>query len=503
MLMQRFSSLSVWDDAYFFVRYADNFLNYSQLSWNSDSSPTYGLTSPAYLLVVVPLRVLLPNEPALVMLSASLLCGVLSLMIIVRLIHRILVDDAHRTLFWVIFGISTVVAGEHITTHLTSGMDTMFAVMALCIWLGLLCLSQQYIVLGVLSALFLWIRPDVLLIIGGVLIYYVLFCFSHSQSKHVIIGFLTTLVIMLFVNTLYFGHPLPLPFYAKSTVIYGDAFYGYYQNATSQSLIDFIMSFPYLIALFIVGLIRTQIESRQILIAFAIGITLFTIYQTFFVVPVMGFSQRFLYPLLPVLLVGMIYAIPSMVQSLPDSIIRTIQTYSHKVFLIPLLLMLTLINPLPLIVTFVNYTAPQSATVIGVGRFDVETAYRYLYEDNWFGLLELSKLDNDLVIATTEIGIPGVLNPDKQIIDLAGLNNPEMVQQGFSAERLLQTEKPDWIYMPFPHYEDLWYNIFTHPAFESDYQYISAQTLGTSMDVAIRRASPFYQDMLEVVNNYE
>ena len=55
--------------------------------------------------------------------------------------------------------------------------------------------------------------------------------------------------------------------------------------------------------------------------------------------------------------------------------------------------------------------------------------------------------------------------------------------------------------MPFPHYEGLWFAIFDHPAFRSNYQFFEAQLLGTSMDVAIRQDSKFYPIMIELFND--
>jgi len=501
MLVQRLSSLSVWDDAYFFVRYADNFLTYGNLSWNLDGVPTYGLTSPAYLLVVIPLRLLLPSQPALVMLSASLLCG-LSLFLCIVLLARKILNQAEQVIFWIVCAISAVVAGEHITTHLTSGMDTMFAIMMLSIWLRMVVTSERYGVIGGLGGLFLWIRPDVLLIIVGVLSAKFIYISSYSQKAKIILGFSLALFLEIALNTFYYGHPLPLPFYAKSTVVYGDAFYAYYENTSERFLLDFIVSYLYLVILSVVGL---ALKTKNIALSYGliIGSILFTAYQFYAVVPVMGFSQRFYYPLVPVLLLLAMLAIQQITQKVPTSIISTIQLYSNKSLLIPFILLLAFINPLPIVTVLVNYTKPNIVPVVSIMQFDLQTAYTNLYSDSWYGLDELSTLNDNIVIATTEIGLPGVMNPQKQIIDLAGLNDRTIAESGLSADKLLLVERPDWIYLPFPHYEDMWYSIFNHPNFQLDYHYVSAQSLGTSMDVAIRRDSLFYRDMLEIVNSYD
>jgi len=499
MLFQRLSSISVWDDAYFFVRYADNLLNSGQITWNPNDTPTYGLTSLAYLIVVIPLRLLFPTQPAVVMLLASLICGALAFIAMIRLCFVILPNKIHVALSIVLVSISSVVAGEHITTHLTSGMDTMFALLMLTLWLLLLYSSERYILIGIFGGLFLWIRPDILLIVASMII----LRFSHSQFRKLLFSFLAMLVFILLENMLYFGDIFPLPFYAKSTDLYGAAFYNYYTNTSQQFLFDFISSYPYFVLLAFASCIFIVLKKEYQGMGLVIGLLGFTLYQLYFVVPVMGFSQRFYYPLLPILILLSLKVIPLLLKRLSINIVEVIQFYPHKKLFVPVLLLFVFVNPLPIVTTFVNFIKPSEIPVNSIGRFDLQTSYDALYTDIWYKLDTLSTLNDNIVIATTEIGLPGVMNPRKTIIDLAGLNDPQMAHNGFSAEYLLVDIQPDWLYMPFPHYEAMWYSIFNDAKFQEHYHYIPAQALGTAMDVAILRSSPHYRDMLEIVNQYE
>lgn len=496
MLIQRLSSLSVWDDAYFFVRYADNFLDYGQLSWNFDSIPTYGLTSPVYLLIVIPLRLIFPTEPALVMISASLISGLFAVFLLSNLALNLLTDKAQRLVLLVIVAVSVVVAGEHITTHLTSGMDTMFSIAMLSLWLSLLLLSKRYLLTGMMASLFLWIRPDMLLLTVSIGL---LISASHSQIRRFAVGFVMILIVQIGVNVLYFGQPLPLSFYAKNLTIYGDTFYHHYEGISANYLFQFILSYPYLILLIIIAGWRS-LHSKVLII----GCIIFCCYQVFLVVPIMGFSQRFYYPIIPVLLILVTDAIKQIDNWIPNSVSETIRNYPYPVFFVPLVLALVLINPMPIVINLVQYTQFQDVPTNSIGHFDLQTAYDNHYIDSWYGLDNLSQLNDNIVIATTEVGLPSVMNPNKSIIDLAGLNDPEYVNNTFVADTLLnQAPYPDWIYMPFPHYETMWYSIYGYPNFQIDYQFFTAQSLGTSMDVAIRRASPYYLDMLEILNHDE
>ena len=502
MLVQRLSSLSVWDDAYMFVRYADNLLEYGNLAWNPNGDITYGLTSLAYLILVIPLRIIFPTEPALVMILASLVSGLLAGLSMIWLLRKLITDKIHQLVVLIIMMLSIVVAGEGITTHLTSGMDTMFAMFMLTVWLSLLYLSNHYGLIGILGGLFFVVRPDMLIIVIGIIPVLLLRGASYSQSAKYIAGVVVSVAIQLTLTWLYFGNPLPLAFYVKNIPVYSEQFYGYYTNTSWGYWLEFIRSYPYLIGIIVIGLV-TRFRSwcwpdKGLLL----GSIAFCVYHIVFVIPIMGFSQRFFYPILPILIVLAGRELVHILNSLPQSISKTLKTYPIRVLFVPLLLIFAFINPMPIILTLVQYTQPEKAPTAGIGRFDLRTTYDYLYIDNWAGLDELSKLDDDIVIATTEIGLPSAMNPRKTIIDLAGLNQPDFALNGFSADWLMaEQNQPDWIYMPFPHYEGMWFSIFEHPIFQEDYQFFSAQSLGTSMDVAIKRDSPFYSDMIELLND--
>ena len=87
-ILSKFSVLHVWDDAYIFVRYADNVLTYAGASWDPGGEVTYGLTSPLFLSIVLPIRILTPNNPAFTALLSSLLSGILFLGLLIALIGR-------------------------------------------------------------------------------------------------------------------------------------------------------------------------------------------------------------------------------------------------------------------------------------------------------------------------------------------------------------------------------------------------------------------------------
>ncbi|WP_437649350.1 hypothetical protein [Sorangium sp. So ce362] len=81
----------------------------------------------------------------------------------------------------------------------------------------------------------------------------------------------------------------------------------------------------------------------------------------------------------------------------------------------------------------------------------------------WFAIDRVSTLPDDLVMATTEVGMLGAMNLEKTIVDLAGLNDRRFALEPFSADRLFEAYKPDLIYMPHPHYVKMIDDLGAHP----------------------------------------
>ena len=102
-------------------------------------------------------------------------------------------------------------------------------------------------------------------------------------------------------------------------------------------------------------------------------------------------------------------------------------------------------------------------------------------------------------MATTEVGIPAAMNPQKIIVDLSGLNETNFVRNGFSADYLFQNYQPDLIYMPHPHYQRTIEQISGHPHFVQSYEYFPASVLGVEMGVALKRDSRYHSEMRAIV----
>lgn len=108
----------------------------------------------------------------------------------------------------------------HLTWSATSGMETLLHGLLILIVLGMLMQnSRQYLILGLLAGLSVWVRPDGLTLLGPIL--FTAFLQELSLKARggalvkVFIGFGILFVFYLLFNLALSGTPMPNTFYAK------------------------------------------------------------------------------------------------------------------------------------------------------------------------------------------------------------------------------------------------------------------------------------------------
>ena len=216
-----------FDDSYMFLRYANNILAGHGHAWNPHGEQTYGSTSLLHVGVVTSLKLCLPRlTDARLLLVASAIPGAITLVVLVitcaqcsahPLLHR-------QYLLWGGLLLPVLVFDGTLRYHQQTGMDTMLAV--LCNALLILCtmrlVSQgsmrRVVPVVLLSYLTFLARPD-----NGV--YATLFpvlsivLLGSGPRRKLTAVFLSSMIAVLLIDGaakwLFFGSPLPLPFYAK------------------------------------------------------------------------------------------------------------------------------------------------------------------------------------------------------------------------------------------------------------------------------------------------
>ncbi|MBI5728855.1 MAG: hypothetical protein HY983_01235 [Candidatus Magasanikbacteria bacterium] len=517
-LVSKFSISNVWDDAYIFVRYAENVLAYRSVAWNPDGIPTFGLTSTLFLAVVLSIRFFIV-QPGLAALLASTVPGIVFLALFVPTVKRFVPASKATQRFILALIFVSLAVSETLTKHFVSGMDTMFVLDFLLLYFLIFKHFEDKVTLK--SALWLGVaggaafaaRPDLLLFTLTLPAVLILTGKGWPVRKMAIIvlgGSVILIALQAFVAQQYFGSPLPLPFYVKGlSSSYGPTIRTYYKSIPGKELFNYVFSYWHLFLLIILPIAvfpkRWWREASGTDKGLLLATIFFIVYYRFFVLQIMYYGQRFYYPTLPALLILSARQLVFIVQEHSAS-------YREKVceLFLDTPVAVSIVGALAVGIFIFSRVEAKGAIIKDLRSahltdFAVMHEYEASFKNYWFLLDAVSQLPDDVVIASTEITYPGILNPRKRIIDLAGLNDTYFAHSGFSAERLLSIEHPDVIYLPHPHYAEMLGQIINNETFKKNYLYWSAEELsqGTGQEVAmgfaVRRSSPYFGAVQQAV----
>ena len=514
------------DDAFMFVRYADNFLRGDGVRWNASDPPTWGLTSLLYLFVaVLPARFLFPHNEFLTLAVAGGLSGAAFLGLLAWLVVRhgrggALPGTGRAWPLLVVVayavclpsrpdpGVPSPIPPLGFTFHCVSGMDTTFVMAAVTL---LLIVAKRFegagtrgaaVLCGVLGGGAAFVRPDLLafgLALPGWMILQPPSPAHRSRALLALGCAAATAGAGLLAAALYFGTPLPLSFYAKSTGLYGPEFAELYRGVGLEQLRIFAGVYWLPLAALAVYLLAFPLdfwrrqgptEKAALFAALVLGA-----YYALFVLQIMHFNQRFFFPTFPVLLYLGCRSVDALWRrwaALPHGLARWRRPAAALVLLA---------------------LGAHAAQLWGrnVGRVQQVVARGELFElfperdipiyDVVFLTRELPDLPDDLVMAATEVGWLSVRADGKRLVDMAGLHDTEFATEGFSADRLLREDRPDLVYYPHWHYKRMNRALAGHPLFRRDYEpFTSERFPGMLWSLALRRDSPHYAALRAAVD---
>ena len=501
------SAFHIQDDAYMYARYADNLLHDGQVVWNHGGSPAYGASSLLYLVPVAILRAMLPDSPALALALGSLLCGGAALVSIVVLAWRASEAGTKAHLPIALLVILPIAgAGEFFATHMGNGMDTCEAILALAIlllaWTGYQRSPTRgrVWILGVCGGLVYLARPELALF--ALIVPFVVALLSRGEDRKRAAEVFAISALMIGAELglayAYFGEPLPLSFYMKSSWrhAYGESFRARYVGVGFEHLRNFLTSYWIWFALIGAGVVfefRSFARNGGALRVAVLAATVadFT-YHTFFVTQIVGYAQRFYYPTLPALVMLAAWSAVAISKPFVAYFTERPLPYSRPVQLMLALVACKLMVP-PLVSAVRRAVDDEAGGKLAT--FDIHRRVETQSARFWYALERISALPDEIVIATTEVGHPAALNPRKMIVDIAGLNEPEFALAGFSADRLFGVIKPDVVYMPHPDYAPIVAQMRAYPTFAAEYREFTAEELDAYMGIAVRRNSAHYNEL--------
>ncbi len=514
-VVSQFGSSELWDDSFMYTRYADNLLASGKLSWNPGGEATYGLTSPLYLAVVLPLRALMPGDPCPALIAGSLVSGLAFVALLVWLILKWSAEDAARrrllatlALFWL------ALSAQHAKEHFVSGMDTVFGLAFLTAYIILAKRHEaaptlgRAIALGVWGGLFYAARPDLLLYALALPAALVLLGPDAARRRHgLLIGGLTVAAVGLQMGLarLYFGSALPLSFYAKALDLYGGEG-GHLRSVALRQLGVFLVTYWYLFLLAGVGaalLLRGPRSERTPLHAALLAATaLFILYHLLRTAQIMGWASRYYYPVLPAL----VFLAAQSAGALLDLAARRAEGALLRVprgvsWLAALMALYALMPQVRAAYDGIKFLRERGR----FARFSLAADCRRRWLSFWFAMDRLAALPDDLVLATTDVGRLAALHPGKRVIDMAGLNETAFAHQRFTAARLFADCRPDVLYMPHHGYRRMNAEVRACPQFVEQYHLFTARQLAASSgievvgDVALWKRSRYYPALVEMM----
>lgn len=501
----RAGAAALFDDAFMFQRYAANLLRGRGLRWNVGGEPTFGVTSLATLLLAVPSRLIAgARNPAFAAFLTSFVPGLAFVGLTGGLILKT-PSVARPARLAVLMTTMTMLALGHGVTHFVSGMDTMLGLAYLAAYLFFASKLDQApnrrrsMLLGGFGGLCLAVRPEVGLFTTLLPLAQ---CFgapteTRRANRMTMAVTLGMLLGFLGVARGYFGTALPLSFYAKSLRLYGPTIVQRYRGRTTQELVTFVADYWPLVALIAVDLgggLRRYLRNTTKLERVTLIVTLlFLAYEWLFVLPIMFYDQRFYH-----------LAVPALVFLATRAAGRLEQAWGPR----------TAAWPAATAVVFGFALAAPFASagteVVNLAKAENPPARFALLpfaastgvQKNLFRPDAFAALPADAVIASSEVGLLGVLAPNTPIVDLAGLNERTLVTSNMSAARVFDNGGPDVLYFPHGDYREFIAAILSVPEIRG-YDLYPPRSLGTVIGLGIKRSSRYYERMKDLVEGHD
>jgi hypothetical protein len=451
-----------FDDAYMFYRYAIHIRQGLGMTWNLDGVHTYGETSPLWGFAVLFLSYL-PMSMSNVLIFGSWLCSLGAIIALAWATARN-ARSAYLSSTWRALPITAILffLFHMFRVNAFTGMETMLGALLCAVYVGLVLgwaeggIRPQYA--GLTGVLIFLVRPEaaIAVVLMPALAYALLPGTTRKGVATLLSVFLLGFVLDLIICKLYFGTPLPLSYYMKTRQGYEG-----YHTSWAPARMTFVMlwsCWPYLclLAVFTRGrdLRRTAV---CLLPAAAVFAYLSTVTQ------IMGMDARYYVPYLPFIAVPALLSLDRrLAGSAPHEkpfrfFLRAAIVAGAAAAVFAVLLVVK--HPMIKLQAFgaaIDRRLEHREIAYDPVHFEVAAA-RPLPARYWFTELEgignvlVKPLPKGSTVAASEVGLLGALAPDVNVIDLAGLNDPQIALHGFSLDALL-ARKPDIIWMPHTDY---------------------------------------------------
>ncbi len=499
MLWMQVHRVLLFDDAYMFFRYAVNMRSGLGISWNPDGIPTYGETSQLWGLVVLVLS-FLPVSMSSALVVGSWLCSVGA----VGAISWAVAKNACSAYMSSAWRVAPMVAVPLLLTRCylpnsVNGMETMLGVLLGGWFVGLALGWAEGRVrpqaVGGMGVLFFLVRPEAALAVSTMVL---LLQFLRPAASIRARSWRETLTVVSIVGggiafylglcQTYFHSALPLSFYVKSQ----HGYEGYAQRwlpfSNAVGVLAACRPFLLLMALF-------ARRAHGWMVACCLVPALLTFAYLLTVTQIMGLDSRYYVPYLGFFLVPGLLLLDRFVAAGIGSGSRGISRgawVGHALAAAGVMLLFVPSRAHTAVLDYVDRKVENRSQVYAPVELTVVAA-KALPEADWFRTITamsdalVKPLPRGVTLAATEVGYLGAENPQKTLIDLAGLNDAEIAHHGVSMNALLR-RKPDIIWLPHPAYTYQRGVMLSDPALLREYDVIAG---AANYGLALRKDSPY------------
>lgn len=469
-----------YDDAYFFVRFARNFVDGHGFCWNPIDGPVYGNTSQMFQALVAGIHAVFGDYTVV---ATRVLSG---LALVITLAHMLPPGASAQRVAPLMLTFSSPM----LLAPLNSGMETSLTACALLPLARFAAIERspsprRLRLVAALGVVLFTLRPDTLILSAGVLA----FAPSKSLRERIIaLAWLAAGVSMVMGTcTLYYGTPLPTAFFLKntSTTLYGPHFLELSRVEKVNHVGFAALHFAPLIYL---GL-GAQARCRTLILRVGLPAAVFCAYHIFATTEVMGMHARYYLPAL-VFVAGALAADA-------NSPVETGHRGRDMVFLgiwCGALLTAFLLGRLPdesgwpvgrtppwhyaaMALGWIGYFVARerqhpfvlSAALCGIALTlaienpmprlrGVPTDDDYVGQSkrhvrSYRGLDQLQRcLGSQVHVYHSEIGTIGMQLREARITDLGGIMSPRLIHDHAGFESMCREDRPDAIFLPHRNY---------------------------------------------------
>lgn len=494
---------SDFDDAYTFIRYADNLRAGAGLAWNRGEAPVGGATSLLYVLVVAAVRTanagLGGDDGRLLQAAAtgSAVCALLVLAVAGSAAARAR-GLAGRPLRWLALISMTLATRGVFAFHCATGMDTMTAVLAnallawSCVRVARGPSAARASLMGIAAYVSVLARPDNIVYAVGVPLGTLLVS-SGSARLWVAFGvpFLAALGLDVTARTLALGAPVPLAWWAKRPGYYVD-FLGERGWNPWWFLRVFVadLAAPLLV---VVGALAPRERLRELAV-WSVPVVL-TVVALLWPRHIMGHLGRLFMPGLPFLVMAAACALDGFVLRVQEQRLPPWSALALRAGASVALVAITTAALQPVGAAWAGAQAPAAEVPVPATR-----SGRVLPElDSWEASQRMARLAAVLPPGTraamSEHGLVAARAPQLVIIDVLGLHDRGFARAGFSVAELWR-RRPDLIWLPHPDHQGMLRQLLTSETLRARYWFVpDAFCYGLALDRASPRFAAIHQQV--------